>query len=132
MAEHEINTERYIAVDTGMQHKEGGWPKEINTEEFEDKKRYLKKIEMNDTFNEIVTGLTKKVESRVKQNNSINMFEEYFANQTDDHSAEPPSAKTITIFRYFCVSETWKNGNLCVPKGSIEDGPSRCPHRMAS
>lgn len=27
------------------------------------------------------------------------MFEEYFANQTDDHSAEPPSAKTITIFR---------------------------------
>eukprot|EP01083_Nonionella_stella_P208424 756383_1 len=99
MAEHEINTERYIAVDTGMQHKEGGWPKEINTEEFEDKKRYLRKIEMDDTFNEIVLGLTKKVESRVKQNNSMNMFEEYFANQTDDHSAEPPSAKTITIFR---------------------------------
>jgi len=99
MAEHEINTERYIAVDTGMQHKEGGWPKEINTEEFEDKKRYLKKIEMADTFNEIITSLSRKVESRVKQNNSINMFEEYFANQTDDHSAEPPSAKTVSIFR---------------------------------
>jgi len=99
MSEHEINTERYIAIDKGMQHKEGGWPKEINTEEFEDKKRYLRKIEMDDTFNEIVLGLTKKIESRVKQNNSINMFEEYFANQTDDHSAEPPSAKTITIFR---------------------------------
>eukprot|EP01084_Bolivina_argentea_P099600 179020_1 len=99
MAEHEINTERYIAIDQGMQHKEGGWPKEINTAEFEDKKRYLRKIEMDDTFNPIVLGLTKKVESRVKQNNSINMFEQYFANQTDDHSCEPPSAKTITIFR---------------------------------
>jgi len=98
-AEHEINTERYIAIDRGMAHKEGGWPKEINTEEFEDKKRYLRKIENDDSFNEIVLSLTKKVESRVKQNNSINMFEEYFANQTDDHSAEPPSAKTITIFR---------------------------------
>jgi len=99
MAEHEINTERYIAIDRGMSHREGGWPKEINTEEFEDKKRYLKKMEMNETFNEIVLGLTKRVESRVRQNDSINMFEEYFANQTEDHSAEPPSAKTVTIFR---------------------------------
>jgi len=99
MAEHEINTERYIAIDTGMQHKEGGWPKQVNTEEFEDKKRYLRKIEMDDSYNDILLGLTRKIESRVKQNNSINMFEEYFVNQTDDHSAEPPSAKTITIFR---------------------------------
>jgi len=99
MAEHEINTERYIAIDRGMSHKEGGWPKEINTDEFEDKKRYLKKMEMQDTFNEIVLGLTKRVENRVRQNDSINMFEEYFANQTEDHSAEPPSAKTLTIFR---------------------------------
>ena len=100
MAEHEINTERYIAIDTGMQHKEGGWPKQVNTEEFEDKKRYLRKIEMDDSYNDILLGLTKKIESRVKQNNSINMFEEYFANQTDDPSAEPPSAKTVVIFRF--------------------------------
>lgn len=99
MAEHEANTERYIAIDRGMSHKEGGWPIGVNTEEFEDKKRYLKKMEMNDSFNEIVLGLTKRVESRVRQNDSINMFEEYFADHTEDHSAEPPSAKTLTIFR---------------------------------
>jgi len=47
-----------------------------------------------------VLGLSKRVESRVRQNDSINMFEEYFAEDTSPTQwATPPSAKTLTIFR---------------------------------
>lgn len=100
IAEHEVNTERYIAIHEGMQHKEGGWPIEINTEEFEDKKRYIRKTETDEEFNKALTEVVLKVEKCVKQNNSIDMFEEYFADDKDvDHSSEPPTVKTITIFK---------------------------------
>lgn len=35
----------------------------------------------------------------VLQNNAIDIYEEYFAGFATDHSAEVPSAKTLTVFR---------------------------------
>lgn len=99
ISEHYVNTERYIAIDRGMMHKEGGWPIEINVEEFEDKKRYLRKIEMDDEYNSILLSLTKKIERCVLSNNSIDMFEEYFVDEDINHTCEPPTVKTISIFR---------------------------------
>ena len=35
----------------------------------------------------------------MKQNNTINIYEEYFDGVQADHSSEPPSAKGLAVFR---------------------------------
>ena len=35
MSEHEVNTERFVHVNHGMLHTEGGWPKDIDCAEKE-------------------------------------------------------------------------------------------------
>lgn len=39
------------------------------------------------------------MEHCIKQNNAIDIYEEYFAEIDIDTSGEPPSAKTINVFR---------------------------------
>ena len=39
------------------------------------------------------------MEHCIKQNNAIDIYEEYFAEVEIDDSGEPPSAKTINVFR---------------------------------
>ncbi|KAG7260997.1 hypothetical protein CRUP_018333, partial [Coryphaenoides rupestris] len=84
MSEHEVNTERYESVSCGMNHVEGGWPKDINPQKMEQTIRFRKKI----------------MERCIKQNNAIDIYEEYFEDQESaDDAQECPSAKTINVFR---------------------------------
>lgn len=39
------------------------------------------------------------MEHCIKQNNAIDIYEEYFAEIDVDTSGDPPSAKTINVFR---------------------------------
>lgn len=40
-----------------------------------------------------------QVEELIKQNNAIDIYEEYFQGSVVDHSSEQPYAKTLTVFR---------------------------------
>ena len=40
------------------------------------------------------------MEHCIKQNNAIDIYERYFADIESDSSGEPPSAKTINVFRF--------------------------------
>ena len=99
ISSHYINTERYIQKDTGMSHNEGGWPKDVKMEEFSDKQRYIRKLEMDTEYNTILLSLAYKCLRCIKQNNSINMYQEYFINDNIQHNPEPPTAKTISILK---------------------------------
>ena len=39
------------------------------------------------------------MESLIKQNNAIDIYEDYFAGVLADHSSEQPYARTLTVFR---------------------------------
>ena len=43
--------------------------------------------------------LFQTMEHCIRQNNSIDIYEEYFGDIDVDSSEEPPSAKTINVFR---------------------------------
>ena len=43
--------------------------------------------------------LRAQVETLIKQNNAIDIYEEYFAGAQADHSSEQPYARTLTVFR---------------------------------
>lgn len=102
MSEHEVNTERSEYAIQGFNHVEGGWPKDVNFAEPEQVARFRKKVEKEESYTMQILELAAKMEYYIKQNNAIDIYEEYFssasANKTDggDEKAATTSA-TITV-----------------------------------
>mmetsp|Transcript_27229 Transcript_27229/g.69188 ORF Transcript_27229/g.69188 Transcript_27229/m.69188 type:complete len:565 (-) Transcript_27229:474-2168(-) len=99
MSLQEVNTESFKYIALGMAHLEGGWPKDIDPTENEQKVRYKKKVEKDDDYIRQVKALGDAVESDIKMNYAIDIYQEYFAGEYADHSSEPPSAKTLSVFK---------------------------------
>ena len=94
-----INTARTEVVSQGMNHTEGGWPKDINCADPEQTSRYRKKFEKDEEFIDITKDLVKEVEKSVKQNNCINIFEQYFDTPDTATENEEPTLKTVAVFK---------------------------------
>uniref|UniRef100_A0A3Q2ZT59 Dynein axonemal intermediate chain 2 n=1 Tax=Kryptolebias marmoratus TaxID=37003 RepID=A0A3Q2ZT59_KRYMA len=100
MSEHQINTERFQSNSCGLNHVEGGWPKDINPNEMEQTIRFRKKVEKDDGYINSILQLGSVMEHRIKQNNSIDIYQQYFDEEEEvEEIQEPPSAKTINVFR---------------------------------
>ena len=99
MSEHEVNTERIVLKSSMMKHTEGGWPKDVDSTEQSDTQRFRKRIEKDDQYKGSVKGLGPIIERCLKQNRTIDIYEEYFEGTVADHSSEPPSAKGLAVFR---------------------------------
>lgn len=99
MSEHEVNTERFETETRGVNHVEGGWPKDINPQEVEQTIRFRKKVEKEEHYVAAIQQLGNVMEHCIKQNNAIDIYEEYFDQMEIETTEEPPSAKTINVFR---------------------------------
>ncbi|NWS61260.1 DNAI2 protein, partial [Chunga burmeisteri] len=98
MSEHEVNTERVEVESRGVNHVEGGWPKDINPQEVQQTIRFRKKVEKDENYINTIVHLGTLMEHCVKQNNAIDIYEEYFGEEEmAEVEDEPPSAKTINI-----------------------------------
>ncbi|XP_048411502.1 dynein axonemal intermediate chain 2 isoform X3 [Stegostoma tigrinum] len=100
MSEHEANTERFKTETRGINHVEGGWPKDINANDLEHTIRYRKKVEKDENYVYTLMQLGSLMEHCIKQNNAINIYEEYFDDKEEsvERFIEPSSAKTINVF----------------------------------
>jgi dynein intermediate chain 2 len=78
MAEHEVNTDRVHHKNQGMRHFEGGWPENVDGTEAEQVDRYLKKANKDTKFKQTVQALGATADGAIKQNNAIDIYEEYF------------------------------------------------------
>lgn len=54
-----VNTERYETENRGMNHSEGGWPKDINPGEVEQTIRFRKKLEKDEVYMQTIQDLGK-------------------------------------------------------------------------
>jgi dynein intermediate chain 2 len=63
--------------------------------------RYTKKLNRDPTlgFASATRDLTRTAERCIKQNNEIDLFEEYFASEKAEHMSEEISTKTLMIFK---------------------------------
>ncbi|NXD62050.1 DNAI2 protein, partial [Eolophus roseicapillus] len=96
MSEHEVNTERVKVQSRGVNHVEGGWPKDVNPCEADQTARFRKKLEKDEHYISVITQLGTLMQHCVKQNNAIDIYEEYFEDEEMiEVEIEPPSAKTI-------------------------------------
>lgn len=96
---HEVNTFRAEYLSQGMNHFEGGWPKDINPAENDQTMRFRKKIEKDDAYINSVLGLCQSAEQCIKQNNAIDIYEDYFEDVDEATQCEKPEAKTVHVFR---------------------------------
>ena len=82
-----------------MRHTEGGWPKDVDHTEPQDVTRYRKKAEKDEGYKSAVKTLGPLIGRCMKQNNTVDIYEEYFEGDNSDHSGEPPSATGLAVFR---------------------------------
>ena len=95
----QVNTESFKYIPLGMCHMEGGWPKDIDPTEKDQTTRYRKKVEKDEEYIRQVKALGDAVEGDIKMNYAIDIYQEYFKGEYADHSSEPPSAKTLSVFK---------------------------------
>lgn len=90
-----------VHKNQGMRHYEGGWPENVDGSEADQVDRYLKKVNKDSKFKSTVAGLGAVIEGAVRQNNTVDIYEQYFADgaHEDMVSSEPPSAKGLAVFR---------------------------------
>ncbi|XP_032562948.1 dynein intermediate chain 2, axonemal isoform X2 [Chiroxiphia lanceolata] len=99
MALHEVNTERVQATSRGVNHVEGGWPKHVDPKNTELTSRYREEVERDEIYTRVIQHLGTLMEHCIRQNNAIDIYEEYFADDEEEEGFEdPPSAKTISAF----------------------------------
>jgi dynein intermediate chain 2 len=99
LSAHSVNTSVVKTKTLSLQHREGGWPKDIDPTEKQDVGRFRKKAEKDDDYKATVKSLGPVIERAAMQNNTIDIYEEYFDGAWIDHSSEPPSAKGLAVFR---------------------------------
>ncbi|XP_060948510.1 dynein axonemal intermediate chain 2-like [Limanda limanda] len=100
MSEHQVNTERFQSNSCGINHVEGGWPKDVNPEEMEQTIRFRKKVEKDEGYINSILQLSSVMEHCIRQNNAVDIYQEYLEDEEEvERSQESPSAKTINVFR---------------------------------
>ncbi len=70
----QVNTERAEFLSQGMNHVEGGWPKDINPSENDQTMRFRKKIEKDDTYVHSVLGLCQVKKEFFYKKVHVNLF----------------------------------------------------------
>ncbi|KAL3983464.1 E3 ubiquitin-protein ligase [Sarotherodon galilaeus] len=99
-SEHQLNTERFETGSCGINHMEGGWPKDINPAEMEQTIRFRKKVEKDESYINSVLQLGSVMEHCIRQNNAVDIYQECFEDEEEvEEIQEPPSAKTVNVFR---------------------------------
>ena len=53
----QVNTERFETQSRGINHVEGGWPKDINPAEVEQTMRFRKKVEKDEVYIQAIQQL---------------------------------------------------------------------------
>eukprot|EP00741_Cyanophora_paradoxa_P011365 tig00020556_g10978.t1 len=98
-SEHECNTEIQEYTSSGMLHKEGGWPKEVDATEMDQCIRFRKRVEKDEDYIRTIVGLGDALDHALKQNLAVDVYQEYFEGLKDGITSEAPSAKTLMVFR---------------------------------
>lgn len=99
LSTHDVNTERVVTATRNMKHIEGGWPREIDYSEEHDTTKWRTRQLKDPLLAAAVKELATLTDRAIKQNNQIDMFEEYFLGEQVDHSTETLSTKTLMLFK---------------------------------
>ncbi|XP_013190497.2 dynein intermediate chain 3, ciliary [Amyelois transitella] len=99
MSEHWVNSERAEYTCSGINHVEGGWPKDINMSDPEAMQRYRRKIEKDDAYIHAIMHLGHSMEHNILQNNAVDMYQIYYSELPTIPPVERSSCHTVNVYR---------------------------------
>lgn len=98
-SEHYINTKRVVMTDSGANHGEGGWPKDVNFWDEEATLRVRRRWERDDDYVHAVLSLYNDFEHCVKQNNAVELYEMYFRTMKAEKALEKSSIRLNNVYK---------------------------------
>lgn len=131
--DHESNTKKIVMHEQGINHTEGGWPRDVHLYNEEHILRHRRRIQHDECYVHSVLNLKPSLEHLIDQNNAIDMYQSYF---TNIHPQAPVEKYNVQISNEFrdpyhrpisCIAWTnEKNSKLitsyCDKIYSIESG----------
>ncbi|CAH3894901.1 unnamed protein product [Pieris brassicae] len=98
-SENNINTKVTKIKTTGINHSEGGWPKDIFCTDEEATARYRRRFERDDGYVDAVKTLNPEFEHYIQQNNAIEMYNIYFKEIASEKPVEKFLIKVNTSYK---------------------------------
>lgn len=126
MALTEVNTERATFESRGINHTEGGWPKDVSLSDPEQTTRYRRKIEKDELFITQAMALSKPMEHCIFQNNAINIYETFFEDLEPAPLLDPCSSRTLNVYRDPCPEKRPVTHLSWSPDGGTKLAVSYC------
>ncbi|CRG95765.1 dynein-associated protein, putative [Plasmodium gallinaceum] len=115
-SEQYVNIESLKLENKFFYHNEGGWTKDIDISEHQNKIKYIKRLEKDINLINSLKILMNETTKIINKNNSINIYEEYFKN--DLQNEEDFRIKSILIikdkmrkYQRFITSIKWSTDN---------------------
>ncbi|XP_059047155.1 dynein axonemal intermediate chain 2-like [Achroia grisella] len=99
ISEHCINTKSVTLHNEGVNHAEGGWPKDVNFTDEEFTFRYRRRIERDDAYVDAIMNLYPKFEHYIHQNNAIEMYDVFFKGMTSEEPVEKSNICTNNVYK---------------------------------
>ena len=112
-----VNTYRHRMFSRGCTHVEGGWGEGIDSSDLQQTARYRRKVQRQPELVRSLTHAAAVASTCVRQNATVNLFEEYFAG--DQHtglgSDANPAVHDVTVLtdpspiKRACVGVSWQS-----------------------
>ncbi|XP_045448777.1 dynein intermediate chain 3, ciliary-like [Melitaea cinxia] len=97
--DHESNTKKIVKHEQGINHTEGGWPRDVHLYNEEHILRHRRRIQHDESYVHSVLNLKPSLEHLIDQNNAIDMYQSYFTNIHPQASVEKYNVQISNEFR---------------------------------
>ncbi|XP_053607530.1 dynein intermediate chain 3, ciliary-like [Plodia interpunctella] len=98
-SENEVNTPQVLVHEEGVNHVEGGWPRDVHLYNEEHVLRHRRRVMHDDNYINSVLKLAPDMTHYVYQNNAIDMYQTYFDKMQPQEAIEKYSIRTTNTFR---------------------------------
>ncbi|XP_046959685.1 dynein intermediate chain 3, ciliary-like [Vanessa cardui] len=97
--EHDSNTKQVIKHEQGINHTEGGWPRDVHLYNEEHILRHRRRIQHEENYVHSVLNLRPAMEHFIDQNNAIDMYQAYFSDMEPQAPVEEYKVQIANVFR---------------------------------
>ncbi|XP_075973543.1 dynein intermediate chain 3, ciliary-like [Anticarsia gemmatalis] len=99
VSENEINTPAIEIQEQGINHLEGGWPRDVHICNEEHTQRHRRRVMHEESYYETVKKLAPPMQHYINQNNAIEMYQTYFSDIKPQEPKEEYSIRVANVFR---------------------------------
>ncbi|KAL0893077.1 hypothetical protein ABMA27_014717 [Loxostege sticticalis] len=96
---NDSNTKQTVTHEQGINHTEGGWPREVHPYNEEHVTRHRRRIMHDESYVHSVLNLAPVIQHYVDQNNAIDMYQTYFAELEHQEPVEKYNVRVANVFR---------------------------------